>query len=52
MNFIDEALLEARAGSGGAGYTSFRRENLYLVEGQMVAMVARVEMSFLELTPT
>jgi len=26
MNFIDEALLEARAGSGGAGCTSFRRE--------------------------
>ena len=26
MNFIDEALLEARAGNGGAGCTSFRRE--------------------------
>ena len=26
MNFIDEALLEARAGCGGAGCTSFRRE--------------------------
>ncbi len=26
MNFIDEALLEARAGKGGAGCTSFRRE--------------------------
>ena len=26
MNFIDEALLEARAGDGGAGCTSFRRE--------------------------
>ena len=26
MNFIDEALLEARAGNGGAGSTSFRRE--------------------------
>jgi GTP-binding protein len=26
MNFIDEALLEARAGDGGAGSTSFRRE--------------------------
>ena len=26
MNFIDEALLEARAGNGGAGATSFRRE--------------------------
>ena len=26
MNFIDEALLEARAGNGGAGCASFRRE--------------------------
>ena len=26
MNFIDEALLEARAGNGGAGCVSFRRE--------------------------
>ena len=26
MSFIDEALLEARAGNGGAGCTSFRRE--------------------------
>ena len=26
MNFIDEALLEARAGNGGAGCTRFRRE--------------------------
>ena len=26
MNFIEEALLEARAGNGGAGCTSFRRE--------------------------
>ena len=26
MNFIDEALLEARAGNGGAGSTRFRRE--------------------------
>ena len=26
MNFIDEALLEARAGNGGSGCTSFRRE--------------------------
>jgi len=26
MNFIDEALLEARAGDGGAGCTSFRRK--------------------------
>jgi len=26
MNFIDEVLLEARAGNGGAGCTSFRRE--------------------------
>ena len=26
MNFIDEALSEARAGNGGAGCTSFRRE--------------------------
>ena len=26
MNFIDEALLEVRAGNGGAGSTSFRRE--------------------------
>ena len=26
MNFIDEALLEARAGKGGAGCTSFRRK--------------------------
>ncbi len=26
MNFIDEALLEARGGCGGAGCTSFRRE--------------------------
>jgi len=26
MNFIDEALLESRAGNGGAGCTSFRRE--------------------------
>ena len=26
MNFIDEALLEARAGNGGAGCSSFRRE--------------------------
>ena len=26
MNFIDEAFLEVRAGNGGAGASSFRRE--------------------------
>ena len=26
MNFIDEAFLEIRAGNGGAGASSFRRE--------------------------
>ena len=26
MNFIDEAFLEVRAGNGGAGSVSFRRE--------------------------
>ena len=32
MNFIDEALLEVRAGNGGSGCLSFRREK-YIPRG-------------------
>ena len=32
MNFIDEALLEIKAGSGGSGCLSFRREK-YIPRG-------------------
>ena len=48
MNFIDEALLEARAGNGGAGSTSFRREKFIPRGGPDGAMEARAEILFLE----
>ena len=41
MNFIDEALLEARAGNGGAGCTSFREKNSYHEAVLMVEMAVR-----------
>jgi len=54
MKFIDEATIEVRAGDGGNGAVSFRREkyipfggpdggagarNIFLLEGRMAVMV-------------
>jgi hypothetical protein len=48
MNFIDEALLEARAGNGGAGSQVSEERNLFLVVVLMVETEVRVEILFLE----
>jgi len=52
MNFIDEAFLEVRAGNGGAGASSFRREKFIPFGGPMVGMVEKVPILSLELIET
>ena len=52
MNFIDEALLEIKAGSGGSGCLSFRRENISPREVLMEGMVEEVETFSLKLIRT
>lgn len=44
MRFIDEAVISVKAGDGGNGIVSFRRENLSPKAGLMAVMVARVAM--------
>ena len=45
MRFIDEAVISVKAGDGGNGIVSFRREkNLFPKADQMVAMVAKAVM--------
>ena len=49
MNFIDEALLEIKAGSGGSGCLSFRREKYIPRGGPDGGMAAEAEMFSLKL---
>ena len=43
MNFIDEALLEIKAGSGGSGCLSFEEKNIYPEAVLMAGMAAEAE---------
>ena len=44
MRFVDEARIRVKAGDGGTGIVSWRRENLFLWEVLPVAMAAAVVM--------
>ena len=46
MKFTDEAKITVKAGNGGDGSVSFRREKYIPREDLMVAMVAMVAMYF------
>jgi len=48
MKFLDQAKINIKAGNGGSGSASFRRENLLNLEVQMVAMVGTVDQLFLK----
>ena len=44
MKFLDQAKIYIKAGNGGSGSASFRRENLWSMVDQMVVMVEMVDL--------
>ena len=48
--FIDRARVFVKAGDGGDGMSSFRRENTFQMAALVVVMVVKVRMLFLKLT--
>lgn len=46
MKFFDEAKIYVKAGDGGNGVASFRRENLFPKAARMAAMAARAAAFF------
>ena len=49
MKFLDQAKIYIKAGNGGSGSSSFRRENILNMVDQMEAMVVMVDQLFLSL---
>ena len=48
MKFLDQAKINLKAGNGGSGSASFRREKFVEFGGPMVVMVVMVDRSYLK----